>query len=129
MTKHKSQKHAFDDGSEDQTLDDLCSYRVLFSLQLCQLCAHSLGMSRDSLASTLHQRMYRDYLVYGKSRHLLQLHGLREAKLQRAASNLLISEVCSKVQRKEWHNATRATRCAAEKKHAQFQILPLLVRY
>ena len=50
----KAQKHAFDDGSEDQTLDDLCSYRVLFSLQLCQLCAHSLGMSRDSLASTLH---------------------------------------------------------------------------
>ena len=64
MTKHKSQKHAFDDGSEDQTLDDLCSYRVLLFLQLCQLCAHSLGMSRDSLASTLHQRMYNDYPVY-----------------------------------------------------------------
>ena len=87
MTKRKSQKHAFDGGSEDRTLDDLCSYLVLFVLQLCQLCARSLGMSRDLLANILHQRMYRDYPVYDRSRRLLQLHGLREAKLPRAASN------------------------------------------
>ena len=29
---------------------------------------------------------------------------------------LSLSEICTNVQRKEWHNAKRATRCAAEKK-------------